>query len=75
MANMTALTVRRSRPSSSSIRLPLRLRGTVAEAFGALSLRDVHPGDAGPADLPWMEILDDDDATRSAAHDVVFDGR
>lgn len=45
---------------------------TVAEAFEKLSLRGVQPGDAGPADLPWVTIVDDDDATRSAGRDAVF---
>ncbi|KAH7040173.1 uncharacterized protein B0I36DRAFT_370970 [Microdochium trichocladiopsis] len=44
----------------------------VAEALAALSLRNVKPADADPAELPWVEITDDDEATLYAHRELVF---
>lgn len=45
---------------------------TISEAFAKLTLRGVKADDAEPADLPWVKIVDDDEATRSAHRDVAF---
>jgi hypothetical protein len=45
---------------------------SIADRLRELSLRGVKPAEAGPADLPVVEIHEDDEATRSAAQDAVF---
>ncbi|KAH8906589.1 hypothetical protein BR93DRAFT_927432 [Coniochaeta sp. PMI_546] len=45
---------------------------TVTEAFEKLSLHGTKAEDAEPADLPWVKIVDDDEATRSAGRDAIF---
>ncbi|KXJ96631.1 hypothetical protein Micbo1qcDRAFT_199422 [Microdochium bolleyi] len=44
----------------------------IAAALEALSLRSIKPCDADPADLPWVEIADDDEATQYAHRELVF---
>ncbi|KAB5583663.1 hypothetical protein GE09DRAFT_1079610 [Coniochaeta sp. 2T2.1] len=44
----------------------------VVEALEKLSLRGIKPEDADVADLPWLKIVDDDEATRSAGRDAAF---
>ncbi|KAI0968013.1 hypothetical protein F4678DRAFT_231616 [Xylaria arbuscula] len=44
----------------------------IADAFAALSLKSVRPGDADAADLPWIVIQDDDEATSYAFRELVF---
>ncbi|TGJ87263.1 hypothetical protein E0Z10_g1546 [Xylaria hypoxylon] len=44
----------------------------VADAFAALSLKNVKPGDAHVKDLPWVEIHDDDVATSYAYREMAF---
>ena len=45
---------------------------TVIEALKALSLRNAKPEDLDAKDLPWIKIVDDDEATRSAGREAVF---
>lgn len=45
---------------------------TIADAFAKLSLSNVKPEDADVEDLPWVEIVDDDEATRSAGREAAF---
>jgi hypothetical protein len=45
---------------------------TVTEAFEKLSLHGIKAEDAAPADLPWVKIVDDDEATRSAGREAAF---
>ncbi|KAJ9133542.1 Hydroxyproline-rich glycoprotein [Pleurostoma richardsiae] len=45
---------------------------SVAKAFKELSLRNLKPADLEPKDLPWVSIIDDDEATRAANREVVF---
>lgn len=45
---------------------------SIADAFAKLSLRNVRPEDAGVDDLPWVEIVDDDEATRSLGREAAF---
>ena len=44
----------------------------IADAFTALSLKNVRPRDADAKDLPWISIQDDDEATSYAYRDMVF---
>ncbi|KAI5863526.1 hypothetical protein GGS23DRAFT_538183 [Durotheca rogersii] len=44
----------------------------VASALAALAARGVAPGAAAAADLPWVAIRDDDQATRYAHREGVF---
>ncbi|KAI0809535.1 hypothetical protein GGR55DRAFT_689306 [Xylaria sp. FL0064] len=44
----------------------------IADALAALSLRSVTPGDADAADLPWIAIHDDDEATAYAYRELAF---
>ncbi|KAI1421718.1 hypothetical protein F5Y12DRAFT_685737 [Xylaria sp. FL1777] len=44
----------------------------IAEAFAALSLKNVRPGDADVGDLPWISIHDDDEATSYAYREMAF---
>jgi len=45
---------------------------SIADAFAKLSLWNVKPEDAGVKDLPWVKIVDDDEATRSVSREVAF---
>ncbi|KAK8006662.1 hypothetical protein PG991_012959 [Apiospora marii] len=45
---------------------------TIAAALEALTLRNVKPADADVSDLPWIQVIDDDDATHYAYRDNVF---
>ncbi|KAK8134195.1 hypothetical protein PG984_006207 [Apiospora sp. TS-2023a] len=45
---------------------------TIAAALEALTLRNVKPADADARDLPWIQVIDDDDATHYAYRDNVF---
>lgn len=45
---------------------------TIAVALEALTLRNVKPADADVRDLPWIQVIDDDDATHYAYRDNVF---
>ncbi|KAI1494301.1 hypothetical protein F5X96DRAFT_11329 [Biscogniauxia mediterranea] len=44
----------------------------VDAALSALAARGVAPGAADPADLPWVAVHDDDEATLYARREVVF---
>ncbi|KAI2642356.1 hypothetical protein GGS21DRAFT_301783 [Xylaria nigripes] len=44
----------------------------IADAFASLSVKNVKPRDADVADLPWIEIHDDDIATSHAYRDAAF---
>ncbi|KAI1826940.1 hypothetical protein F4861DRAFT_23616 [Xylaria intraflava] len=44
----------------------------IASALAALSLKHVKPGEADVADLPWIEIHDDDGATSYAYREAAF---
>ncbi|KAI0602415.1 hypothetical protein F4775DRAFT_240333 [Biscogniauxia sp. FL1348] len=44
----------------------------VDTALSALSARGVAPGTASPADLPWVAVHDDDEATLYARREVAF---
>jgi hypothetical protein len=44
----------------------------IADAFSALSLRNLSPKDADVKDLPWVKIHDDDEATPYAYRENVF---
>ncbi|KAI0422547.1 hypothetical protein F5X98DRAFT_156020 [Xylaria grammica] len=44
----------------------------ITDAFAALSLKNVKPGDAGVKELPWIEIHDDDVATSYAYREMAF---
>ncbi|KAI0013179.1 hypothetical protein F4779DRAFT_613709 [Xylariaceae sp. FL0662B] len=44
----------------------------VANAFCALSLKNIKPGAADVKDLPWIKIHDDDEATHYAHRDHAF---
>ncbi|KAK8086749.1 hypothetical protein PG994_001723 [Apiospora phragmitis] len=45
---------------------------TITAALEALTLRNVKPADADVRDLPWIQVIDDDDATHYAYRDKVF---
>lgn len=45
---------------------------SITDAFAKLSLQNVRPQDAGVEDLPWVEIIDDDEATRSLGREAAF---
>lgn len=45
----------------------------VIEALERLSLQGREARHAAPSDLPWVKIDDDDEATRSAGREVVFE--
>lgn len=45
---------------------------TISAALEALTLRNVKPVDAEIRDLPWIQVIDDDDATHYAYRDNVF---
>ncbi|KAK8862203.1 hypothetical protein PGQ11_008438 [Apiospora arundinis] len=45
---------------------------TIAAALEALTLRDVKPADADVGDLPWIQVVDDDEATHYPHRDKVF---
>jgi hypothetical protein len=45
----------------------------IIEALEKLSLRGVDAENAVASDLPWVKIADDDEATRSAGREVVFE--
>ncbi|KAK8038961.1 hypothetical protein PG993_007372 [Apiospora rasikravindrae] len=45
---------------------------TITAALEALTLRNVKPADADVGDLPWIQVIDDDDATHYAYRDKVF---
>ncbi|KAI0479164.1 hypothetical protein GGR56DRAFT_364799 [Xylariaceae sp. FL0804] len=44
----------------------------IADAFAALSVRSIKPAAADAADLPWITIQDDDEATSHAFRDAAF---
>ncbi|KAJ1338468.1 dihydrolipoyllysine-residue acetyltransferase [Microdochium nivale] len=44
----------------------------ITAVLEALSLRNIKPGDAIAAELPWVEITDDDEATQYAHRELVF---
>jgi len=44
----------------------------IADALAALSLRGVKPAEADPAELPCVEVTDDDEATQYAHRELVF---
>ncbi|KAI1339921.1 hypothetical protein F5Y15DRAFT_59136 [Xylariaceae sp. FL0016] len=44
----------------------------IADAFAALSVKNVEPGAADAKDLPWIKIHDDDEATHYAHRDGAF---
>ncbi|KAI0393543.1 hypothetical protein F5Y17DRAFT_304234 [Xylariaceae sp. FL0594] len=44
----------------------------IADAFSALSLKNLKPKDAGVEDLPWVKIHDDDEAASYAYRENVF---
>ncbi|KAI3323915.1 hypothetical protein HD806DRAFT_77854 [Xylariaceae sp. AK1471] len=44
----------------------------IANAFAALSLKNVKPRDAVARDLPWIKIHDDDEATSYAYREAAF---
>ncbi|KAJ2979751.1 hypothetical protein NUW58_g7122 [Xylaria curta] len=44
----------------------------IADAFAALQLKNVTPAHADVADLPWIAIHDDDEATSYAYREMVF---
>lgn len=44
----------------------------IASRFSELSIRNEKPGDVDPAQLPRVNIVDDDEATRSAGREKVF---
>lgn len=46
---------------------------TIETSFEQLKLRDLEPSEAGAADLPVVEIQEDDEATRSAGQDSAFE--
>ncbi len=46
---------------------------SIEARFQQLALRNVKPSDADAGDLPVVEIHEDDEATRSAAQDSVFE--
>lgn len=45
---------------------------TITAALEALTLRNVKPADADVGDLPWIQVVDDDEATHYAHRDKVF---
>ncbi|KAK8094277.1 hypothetical protein PG997_000962 [Apiospora hydei] len=45
---------------------------SITAALEALTLRNVKPADADVGDLPWIQVIDDDDATHYAYRDKVF---
>ncbi|EON96290.1 putative hydroxyproline-rich glyco protein [Phaeoacremonium minimum UCRPA7] len=45
---------------------------TVIDGLKALSLRNEKPGELDASELPWVKIIDDDEATRSAGREAVF---
>jgi hypothetical protein len=45
----------------------------IIEALEKLSVHGIEAKDAKPSDLPWVKIVDDDEATRSAGREVVFE--
>lgn len=44
----------------------------IASALASLALKNVNPRDAAVADLPWVEIRDDDEATSYAYREMAF---
>ncbi|KAH8197372.1 hypothetical protein TruAng_008465 [Truncatella angustata] len=44
----------------------------IEAAFAALSFRNVNPASAHAGDLPWVRIVDDDEATRLAHREEAF---
>ena len=44
----------------------------VSSKLAALSVSNIKPSQADAGDLPWVEIEDDDEATRSAGREAVF---
>jgi hypothetical protein len=45
---------------------------TIAAAFRDMSLKNLKAAELQPADLPWIRIEDDDEATRYADREIVF---
>ncbi|EAQ86960.1 hypothetical protein CHGG_08213 [Chaetomium globosum CBS 148.51] len=46
---------------------------SIEESFQRLSLKNVKPSEADAGDLPLVKIHEDDEATRSAGHNSVFE--
>lgn len=44
----------------------------IADALAALEIRGVKPAEADPAELPCVEVTDDDEATQYAHRELVF---
>lgn len=45
----------------------------IAETYASLSRQGIKPADAEAADLPVIRVTDDDDATRAAGREVLFE--
>ena len=45
----------------------------ISEALEKLTLHGLEAKNAEPSDLPWVKIVDDDDATRSAGREAIFE--
>ncbi|KAL7944460.1 hypothetical protein V8C42DRAFT_89282 [Trichoderma barbatum] len=50
-----------------------REAGLIQEAHKKLAVRKVKPADADAADLPWITITDDDEATKAAGREHAFE--
>ncbi|KAL7922936.1 hypothetical protein ACQKWADRAFT_290752 [Trichoderma austrokoningii] len=46
---------------------------TIDEAYKKLAALKIEPGKADAADLPWIRITDDDEATKAAGREHVFE--
>ncbi|PTB67555.1 hypothetical protein BBK36DRAFT_1135068 [Trichoderma citrinoviride] len=50
-----------------------REAGLIAEAHKKLAARQIKPAEADAADLPWITITDDDEATKAAGREHAFE--